>query len=525
MSMTVKGGRQLPLTVVVLLFLFGATTPARGQVFIRGNTNGDATVDLSDAVCILQYLFSPGGSPCSLQGCLDALDTNDDETPDLSDAVFLLNFLFQGGAPLPSPGTLYCGPDPTGDALGCAISNCELTPCLLIPVGGLGLQRNSDLAVDGAGNFFVVWEADSDEDDNFQIRGRAYNSDGTTRGDRFQINSTSPGQQLDPTVAMNALGNFVVAWEDDGDLVGEPGHGLFNVDARGFNADGTESIPQFEVNTGTSGQQIDPDAAMDPSGNFVVVWADDGSDDSDINFEIEARGFNADGTQLFTQFTINERQSKLQANPAIAMDSSGNFVVVWEEKGTGNFDIVGRGFYPDGLDPMDPMDMARVPEFTVNDETGGVQINPAIAMDPSGNFVVVWEHDGNLDENFEVEARGFDANGNELFAQFTVNTGQSGQQVNPAVAMNAAGDFVVAWEDDGDGDGEFHVRFRGFNADGTENLTQTKADCIEPAQHLDPAIGLDAAGRLRIFWDETPDFLGPSHILGRTFPDPAPTGE
>jgi hypothetical protein len=505
---------QRPLTVALLLVLFGATTPARGQNFTRGNTNGDATVDLSDAICILAYLFNPSGSQCGLQSCLDAVDTNDDGTPDISDAVSLLAFLFQGGGPLPSPGTTSCGPDLTEDLLSCDVSNCEPTGpvCTLITVGGQGLQQDSDVAIDGAGNFFVVWEADSDEDDEFQIRGRAYNADGTAAIDRFQINSTSPFQQLDPTVAMDALGHVVVAWENDGN-----NNGLFNIDARGFNADGTETLPEFEVNSGTSGQQLDPDAAMDASGNFVVVWADTDGVGPDANFEVEGRGFNANGTELFAQFTINERESKLQANPAVAMDPSGNFVVVWQEKGTGFFDIMGRGFNADGTE--------RVLEFTVNDETGGVQIDPVIAMNASGNFVVVWEHDGNLDENFEIEARGFNADGTELFAQFTVNTSQSGQQVDPTVAMNAVGNFVVAWEHDSDSDGEFHVRFRAFDADGTENLEQTRADCIEPAQHVDAAIAIDGTGRFTIFWEETPDFIGPSHLLGRTFPNTGPTGQ
>lgn len=511
-SMTAKGW-QLSLLLALLLLLFALPTTAQGQqVFNRGNTNGDTEVDISDAICILQYLFSTEGSSCGLQGCLDAVDTNDDGTPDVSDAVFLLSFLFQGGRPLPLPGATSCGPDPTGDALGCEASNCEpmVSPCTLIDVGGQGLQQDSDLAMDGEGNFFVAWEADSDEDDLFQIRGKAYNSDGTVRIDRFQLNFSSAFQQRDPTIAVDESGRFLAAWEDDNN-----NNGLFQIHARAFDAAGLERIPEFTVNVNAAGQQIDPEVAMDPSGNFVVVWAHDGN--LDDNFEVEGRGFNADGTQLFAQIVVNGSQSKLQSNPAIAMDVGGNFTVVWQEKGTGNFNIMGRGFNADGTELFAP--------FTINDSQSGTQINPAIAMDAGGNFTVVWEHDGNLDDNFEIEGRGFNADGTELFAQFTINTSQSGQQVNPTVAMNAAGNFVVAWEHDGDSDGEFHVRFRGFNADGTENFVQTKADCIEPAQHLDPAIAIDGSGRFRVFWDETPNFLGPSHLLGRTFSQSEPVGQ
>ncbi|MBI4605518.1 MAG: hypothetical protein HY721_26430 [Planctomycetes bacterium] len=83
--------------------------------FVRGNTNTDASVDLSDGIRVLLYLFL-GGEPSR---CQDSMDANDDGGVDLSDASYLFNFLFLGGPeippPYPAPGT-----DPTPDELpGC----------------------------------------------------------------------------------------------------------------------------------------------------------------------------------------------------------------------------------------------------------------------------------------------------------------------------------------------------------------------------------------------------------------------
>lgn len=82
--------------------------------FIRGDTNGDGLVDLSDAVGALSSLFTPAFDPC-----VDALDVNDDGMVDISDPVSLLGFLFSTDAapPAPHPG---CGLDATVDALSCA---------------------------------------------------------------------------------------------------------------------------------------------------------------------------------------------------------------------------------------------------------------------------------------------------------------------------------------------------------------------------------------------------------------------
>ncbi len=132
---------------------------------------------------------------------------------------------------------------------------------------------------------------------------------------------------------------------------------------------------------------------------------------------------------------------------------------------------------------------------------------------------MAWQRDSEGDGLFNVEARGFNADGTQRLAQFTANVRSRGQQVDPSIAMDpASGDFAIGWEDDGDEDGEHHIRFRGFNADGTERFPETKADCVEPAQHLNMVIGVDSAGGIHLYWEETPYFVGPKEILGRSFP-------
>ncbi|MGQ9591114.1 MAG: CotH kinase family protein [Planctomycetota bacterium] len=92
----------------------GAVPYAGEPAFIRADSNFDGSVDLSDAVTTLRYLFG-GSDPPS---CLDALDADDNGTVEITDPIFTLSFLFLSGPPIPPP---YpdAGPDPTPDALGC----------------------------------------------------------------------------------------------------------------------------------------------------------------------------------------------------------------------------------------------------------------------------------------------------------------------------------------------------------------------------------------------------------------------
>jgi len=85
------------------------------SAFVRGDSNDDGTLDLSDARYTLDFLFLGGLPPI----CLDAADTNDDGEVDISDAVRALSYLFVGAEPPPPPTEVEPGWDLTFDTLGC----------------------------------------------------------------------------------------------------------------------------------------------------------------------------------------------------------------------------------------------------------------------------------------------------------------------------------------------------------------------------------------------------------------------
>ena len=85
--------------------------------FIRGDSNADGSVDLSDAVTILRYLFLGEGEIT----CIDSADVNDNGEvggDGVTDAIHLLAYLFLGGAAPPEP-LGDCGFDRTLDVLTC----------------------------------------------------------------------------------------------------------------------------------------------------------------------------------------------------------------------------------------------------------------------------------------------------------------------------------------------------------------------------------------------------------------------
>jgi hypothetical protein len=65
------------------------------QSFLRGDANGDGTIDIADVVYLINYLFVNGPSPEPLE----TGDCNCDEVVDIADVVYLINYLFISGPP------------------------------------------------------------------------------------------------------------------------------------------------------------------------------------------------------------------------------------------------------------------------------------------------------------------------------------------------------------------------------------------------------------------------------------------
>ena len=174
------------------------------------------------------------------------------------------------------------------------------------------------------------------------------------------------------------------------------------------------------VNTYTIGNQTSPSIAMDASGDFVVVWASQGQD-PDGSWGIYGQRFNSVGQKVGGEFRVNSNYTNDQVAPAVAMDDFGNFVVVWATDGQSYSyfnDIHAQRFDADG--------QMVGSEFRVNSQNipgtsatpSSNDLDPSVALSDNGTFVVTWDAVTNQQNGVVLDtvvmARGFDANGNPL---------------------------------------------------------------------------------------------------------------
>jgi hypothetical protein len=311
-----------------------------------------------------------------------------------------------------------------------------------------GSQRFADVAMDADGDFVITWDSPAQDGSSTGIYGRRYNSAGVAQGSEFRVNTFTTGEQLLPAVAMDASGDFVVAWQGVGS--GDD----YGVYAQRYNALGTAQGGEFRVNTFTTGSQRNLALAMDADGDLVIAWTSS-AQDPDGSSGVYARRYDLAGAAQGGEFRVNTTTPGNQKLPAVALDASGDFVVAW----TSAYDIFAQRYNAAGL--------AQGGELRANTFTGGFQDSAAAGMDADGNFLITWTDGafGNGQEgSLGVYAQYFNAAGAPQGGELRVNTFTTGNQSTPDVAMESDGDAVVAWQSngqDGSGYGVYAQRYAG----------------------------------------------------------------
>ena len=153
-----------------------------------------------------------------------------------------------------------------------------------------------------------------------------------------------------------------------------------------------------------------------------------------------------------------------QQNADVTPLVGGGFVITWQSgTSSADFDIRARIFDADGNEV--------VPDFLVNQLTTRGQQNPSVTGLPNGGFVITWESAdrGQGDTSgTAIKARVFEADGTPAGDEFRVNTTTQDPQADADVTVLADGGFIITWQDVGLFSGRDNtIRARLFDADGT----------------------------------------------------------
>lgn len=370
-------------------------------------------------------------------------------------------------------------------------------------------------SVAGAADYFVAaWHTDAQDGSGRGVYARLFVPAGGTAGPEFRVNIYSPLDQMRPVVAASAH-RFVVVWQSegqDGDRTGVYG--------RLFDNTGAPLSGEFPVNSLGEGRQGTPAVAMAPDGQFVVAWTGDGPDSA--GWDVYARRFAADGTPLGQDLLVNnEDVQRHQTGADVGIAADGRFVVCWQgpDPTFEASEVFARRFGADGRPDGGAFAVTTA-------ASPGVQ-EPAIAVEPDGDFVIAWQApDGRGATGDDLYARRFTADGAPRDLPFPLNADLEGDQASPALAVAADGAFVATWHGAGEAADIFTRR---FDAAGIASAAEVRVNAHLPGEQSAASVALSTGGNLLAAWQSAGQDGSGLGVYGRYLvtddpPPPAVTG-
>ncbi len=233
-------------------------------------------------------------------------------------------------------------------------------------------------------NFLVTWQSYGNDGSGLGILGQRLNPDGAPLGDAFVVNTTTAGNQMNPDVAMDSVGNAIVVWESTDQ---DGSRGIF---AQRLDNAGNPVGAEFQVNTQFVGHQTQPSVAMNAAtGEFVVVWQ--AADDSGQG--IYGQRFNATGDKIGLEFPVNAETDLDQVSPEISMNASGQFAVTWVSDHRALIDPENDSEKSIFVQWYDAAGNSSGDEQLVHTiiKDYEAQEYPDVAIDANGNMIVVWQ--------------------------------------------------------------------------------------------------------------------------------------
>lgn len=197
---------------------------------------------------------------------------------------------------------------------------------------GTATAANVQTATLADGDIVVTWRQTNASSGETAIDAEILKPDGSVATPAFQVNTTTSGNQVDPAVAALTSGGFVIVWQDGNDestgLVSDAGQDIL---AQSFTATGAETDGEAVVNVTTSGDLLEPSVAALTNGGYAVEFLDADSSDPEAVVDLFASG----GTRVGGEQEIAAPQTVLP--DAAFVDYQGVSVIAGQ---SGSFSLI-----------------------------------------------------------------------------------------------------------------------------------------------------------------------------------------
>ncbi|MDQ2584113.1 hypothetical protein [Saccharothrix yanglingensis] len=263
------------------------------------------------------------------------------------------------------------------------------------------------------------------------------------------------------------------------------------------------------ANSTATGDQDNAAVSAVRDGWTAVVWEDDRDDATPadpLHSDVWVRLFKDGASRYEKKLSAGGSGNWRHVQPDVALHDDGSAVVVWAEDADGNgyYNIQVRALSNTG---------AVSGSAVANADASGQQSAPAVGADPDGaGFAVAWE-DQQTSAAATVRVAGFASITTKSYEVRAHAAGGTHQR--PDVAVGAAGNAVVAWAEDGDGDGVFDVARKVLTPTGGVKVAQATANATTTGQQRRPSVAANFNGDFAVAWET--DHTGTAAVGVRSF--------
>ena len=196
---------------------------------------------------------------------------------------------------------------------------------------------------------------------------------------------------------------------------------------------------------------------------------------------------------------VNTTTADDQQAPQVAIAGDGSSMVVWESDGQdgSGWGIYGQVFAPGGAPTGG--------EFRINQSTSGDQRGPRVAVDAAGNYTVVWT--STVSNNADVYARRFGPSGAPSTGEVRANATTANSQVSPAVAVDAAGNAVIAWASNLQDGSQYGVYLRRLDPTLAALTGEVLVPAVTAGSQEEPAVAIAPTGTVVVAWSSVGTIL------------------
>ena len=283
------------------------------------------------------------------------------------------------------------------------------------------------------GGIFVSWQKLKDA-----IYLKHIGADGSTIGNEIKFYNTFAS--VSPQIAVSN-NKTIVVWEDRLSNIVSYFKTYIMGNVSPFNILDTNNYVMFNNNPATNAVRVLPTINFLNDTTFLVTWSGNG-DSNIVQYGVYGQIGTISGNKVGDNFLMSDHTSDSTDafySKIIYKKQNNYFYVTWEDNSSGRYNIYGRKFNLNGV----PIGSS----FLISDDsTMTYMYYYSVAMDTAGNFVVVWFADKGKKSQMEWRWYNNDGSPSTNVEQLTPLDSIFSSASTIDVSINKNGEAIIEWE-------------------------------------------------------------------------------